>query len=490
MTNAVAIHWFRQDLRVTDNPGLAAAASRGLVLPVYILDDINAGRWKMGEASRWWLHHSLTALDRELAGKLLVLRGDPRQLLPGLVAQHHAATVTWNRCYEPWQWTRDHQVQDRLAEQKVRVETFNGSLLWEPGAVVKADGSPYRVFTPYYQRGCRSAVAPRYPQPLPGHLNLYSGEQTADKMAALDLLPSYNWCGGLQAAWKPGVAGAREQLAEFLKTGLAGYGGGRDIPGAGLVSRLSPCLHFGELSPHQLWYQLQQLSQTSILEESAAALQRQLAWREFSYYQLFHNPELPRRNLHSRFDDFPWRDSAADYRRWCRGQTGYPLVDAGMRELWQTGYMHNRVRMVAASFLVKNLLIDWRRGADWFWDCLVDADLANNSAGWQWVAGSGADAAPYFRIFNPVTQSRRFDPDGVYIRQFLPELAALPDRYLHDPSAAPASALSAVGLELDRDYPRAMVDLSFSRQRALQAYRTLPARTGESAAAETAPSSR
>ena len=428
----------------------------------------------MGGASRWWLHHSLRRLNESLQGRLLVLRGDPLQLLPALAAEVGANAVHWNRCYEPWCIARDSQLKTLLLSDSLNVHSHNGSLLWEPWQVLKSDQTPYQMFTPYYRRGCLQAAAPRLPLPAPGSLRLVA--TAASGVAGIDtlkLLPTIPWDRTMAATWQVGEQAAQQRLQGFLDTGLAGYRQGRNIPQRPNVSRLSPHLHFGEVSPHQVWALAQQAGLEQQVEDDLDCFMSELGWREFSYYLLFHRPGLSRENLQKRFDRFPWGEDVGLLQAWQRGLTGYPLVDAGMRELSKTGYMHNRVRMVVGSFLVKNLLTHWHRGEDWFWDYLVDADLASNSASWQWIAGCGADAAPYFRVFNPVTQSEKFDPQGVYIRRYVPELAQLPDKYLHDPSSAPAAVLSAAGVLLERDYPRAIVDLKGSRERALAAFKTL-----------------
>ncbi|MBK7189725.1 MAG: deoxyribodipyrimidine photo-lyase [bacterium] len=466
MSEPLIIHWFRQDLRLADNPALHRAAAAGRVLPVFVLDDVNAGSLRRGAASRWWLHHSLAALDRSLQGRLVLLRGDALDLVPALAAQVGATAVHWNRCYEPWRIARDTKLKEKLAAQGVAAVSTNGSLLWEPWDVSNAAGKPYQVFTPFYRKGCLNAGAPRLPLPRPETLTLAEPPAKALSLAALELLPRIRWDRQLEPHWQIGEEAATARLASFLAGGLRGYREGRDFPARPHTSRLSPALHFGEVSPNQLWYGARAGAEGPDLDHFLS----ELAWREFSYALLFHHPTLPTDNLQPSFDAFPWDDESTLLRAWQRGQTGIPFVDAGMRELWQTGWMHNRVRMVTGSFLVKNLLLHWQHGEAWFRDCLVDADLAANSASWQWVAGCGADAAPYFRIFNPVLQGRRFDPDGAYTRRFVPELAGLPDRWLFAPWEAPAAVLQAAGVELGKDYPRPVVDLAASRQRALAAY--------------------
>ena len=471
MKQPLVIAWFRQDLRIHDNPALRAAAAQGTVLPIYILDDVNAGDWAMGGASRVWLYHSLQSLDRGLNGKLQLFRGAAREVLNKLVSTHEVAAVYWNRCYEPWRIERDTHIKHDLSVQGVDCHSFNGSLLWEPWDVAKPDGTPYRVFTPFYQKGCYKAPAPRQPLPAPDPLSLHHSLcPDAQELDQLALLPSdLDWHLTLCDRWEIGEDAAMFRLQQFRDECLIEYQRGRDFPAREATSRLSPHLHFGEISPHQLWHPIEQQEHG----ENASHYLREIAWREFSHHLLYHFPQLPQCNFNDRFDDFDWRNDRESLQRWQRGQTGYPIVDAGMRELWQTGYMHNRVRMIVASFLVKNLLIHWRAGADWFWDCLFDADLSNNSASWQWCAGSGADAAPYFRIFNPVLQSQKFDADGVYLLRYCPELGSLPARLRHCPWEASETQLAQAGIRLGVDYPQPMVDLKVTRERALQRYKAL-----------------
>lgn len=467
--NSLAIFWFRQDLRLADNPGLSAAAANHQVLPLYIVDDNNAGPYCAGAASRWWLHHCLQALNRSLDGKLDVYTGDPESILRRLVEVHNITAVYWNRCYEPWRVARDKNIKSTLRQMDISVESFNGSLLWEPWQVRKKDDTPYRVFTPFYRKRCLTVAPPRAPLAAPANLRLANSDLAAERFDALGLLPDIRWDKGLLNHWEIGEQAAAMRLNTFLDNDISGYKEGRNFPAKTSVSRLSPSLHFGELSPNQAWFAAHAQGDNSDIDHFC----NELAWREFSYSLLFHFPDLANKNLQAKFDAFPWQNDDDALKAWQDGQTGYPIVDAGMRELWRTGYMHNRVRMIAGSFLVKNLLIDWRAGERWFWDCLADADLANNSASWQWIAGCGADAAPYFRIFNPTTQGQKFDPDGVYIRRYVPELADLPTKYLFDPSNAPAAVLAAANISLGEDYPAPIVDLKESRERALNAFRSL-----------------
>ena len=459
-------------MRLADNPALAAAAKSGApILPLYILDDENSGDHAMGAASRWWLQQSLTALNNSLAGGLVLMLGDAARILPVLVRDIAAVRVYWNRCYEPWRIERDSAIKKILRADGVSVRSFNGSLLFEPTDVLKADRTPYKVFTPFYRKGClASAPPPRKPLPQPDNMEFFKSNEGVT-LPELQLMPEIEWYEEMRTLWQPGEAGAQERLRQFLANGINNYREGRNRPDLENVSRLSPHLHFGEISPNQVWYAAAE--QGSEDPKDLDHFHSELGWREFSYNLLYHFPEIPFENLQRKFDRFPWRDDPDALALWQQGQTGLPIVDAGMRELWRTGYMHNRVRMIVGSFLVKNLLIDWRHGEAWFWDTLLDADLANNSASWQWIAGCGADAAPYFRIFNPVLQGKKFDPDGIYVRKYVPELAAMPDKYLHNPWEAPAEVLQQAGVALGNDYPQPMVDLKKSRERALAAFSEL-----------------
>ena len=478
---APTIVWFRQDLRVADNPALAAAAALGPVLPIYVLDDAAAGERAVGGASRWWLHHSLDALSRRLAklGAPLVLRrGGAAAVLERLAAETGARGVFWNRVYEPAAAAVERDLAQRLMRAGREARAFSASLLFEPEDIVTKDGRPYQIFTPFW-RACLAAPEPARPSPAPRKLAAPRAVPTGDRLDDWGLLPTKpDWAGGLREAWLgggmgPGEAGAARRLAAFLDDALARYGGDRDRPDRDGTSRLSSHLHFGELSPHQLWHAARAAEAArddAGLPGGAEAYLRQLGWREFSAHLLHHVPSLPDAPLRANFARFPWRRDKKALRAWQRGLTGYPLVDAGMRELWATGWMHNRVRMVVASFLVKHLLLPWQDGERWFWDTLVDADLANNAASWQWVAGSGADATPYFRIFNPTLQGEKFDPDGAYVRRWVPELARLPDRFIHRPAEAPESVLSDAGVALGKSYPRPIVEHAAARSRALAAF--------------------
>jgi len=472
-TQTPVVLWFRQDLRLGDNPALSAAAATGRpILPVYVLDDAGAGDWAMGGASRWWLHHSLSALDRALGGRLVLRAGRSEDVIPELARAVGASGVFLNACSEPWRAAQDASIETALKALGVRWHRAGAATLWAPDAVLKADGTPYRVFTPFYRKGClATAPPPREPLPRPGSWSCHDIDD-GSRLDALGLLPTVDWHGGLEHEWRPGEAGALQRLDEFLTRGIRGYREGRNRPDLRHVSRLSPHLHFGEISPNQVWHAVRPLLGDPELESDVDCFLSELGWREFSHYLLHHWPTLPHENLQPRFDRFPWQQDPELLARWQQGQTGYPIVDAGMRELWQTGYMHNRVRMIVGSFLVKNLLLHWHAGETWFWDTLVDADLASNSASWQWIAGSGADAAPYFRIFNPVTQGRKFDPGGDYVRRFVPELAALDAADIHSPWQAQSTVQRSL------DYPGPIVDLAESRERALAAFRASAGDTG------------
>ena len=472
MKKGTAIHWFRQDLRLSDNPALDSAAQYETLIPIYILDEVNSGEFKMGAASKWWLHQSLTKLNESLDGKLLVYQGNPHEILNKLIEEQEVSYVTWNRCYEPWRIDRDKEIKRNFEDKNVTVESFSASLLWEPWTISKDDGTPYRVFTPFYKKGCLNSEEPRLPAGKVDLSNLYSEDLSSGSITDLNLLPTIKWYKSFEEEWNPGEIGAEQNLNSFLDSGLLNYKEGRNFPSQEFVSRLSPHLHFGEISPNEVWYRAKTKEGISGIEKSLAHFHSELGWREFSYYLLYHFPDLPNKNFQEKFDIFPWQENEEFLALWQKGNTGYPIVDAGMRELWQTGYMHNRLRMIVGSFLVKNLLIDWRFGERWFWDCLVDADLASNSASWQWVAGSGADAAPYFRIFNPITQGLKFDPEGEYTKKYVPELRDLPNKYLFSPWEAPENILADAGIELGKNYPKPMVDLKLSRETALEAFAT------------------
>jgi deoxyribodipyrimidine photo-lyase len=403
------IVWFRNDLRLQDNPALCAAAERGEVIPVYIIDNAAAGQWAMGGASRWWLHHSLAALTKDFKKhgvSFIVRTGDSQTVLQDLLQKTNADAVYWNRRYEPWAIAQDKKIKEVLTETENSVKSFKAALLHEPWEIQNKQGSYFKVFTPFWKH-CLSISNPDVPLPVP-KLQASTHGLTSESLPA-----DPQWSTKLKNYWNPGEKNGWQRLEEFLENDIIHYAASRDYPLKNSTSRLSPHLHFGEISPRQIWYAARFLPATKFMSE--------IGWREFSYHLLYHYPDLPEKPFRTEFNRFPWKIDQAALIAWQRGETGYPLVDAGMRELWHTGYMHNRVRMIAASFLTKHLLIPWQLGAAWFWDTLVDADLSNNSASWQWVAGSGVDASPYFRIFNPIIQAKKFDPEGVYIRQWVSE---------------------------------------------------------------------
>lgn len=470
---APVIVWFRRDLRLRDNPALLSAHESGRpILPLYILDNTKSGEWRMGAASRWWLHSSLKALNEDLGGNLCFAEGDSQSVLMEQIRGSGASAVYWNRCFEPWRMACDSAIEAELASMGIEVKTFNAAMLFEPPATVKSDGTPYKVFTPFYRKGClEKGQPPSFPEAAPENPALI--EKKVLLLDELRLLPDIPWHKKMEPYWQPGEAGAQKRLEEFLEDGLKDYKEGRNFPARPNVSRLSPHLHFGEISPRQVWHDLKARMVADRCERDGEHFLSELGWREFACNLLYHFPGLPRTNLQKKFDKFPWRNDIDALGRWQKGQTGYPIVDAGMRELWETGYMHNRVRMIVGSFLVKNLLLHWHHGEEWFWDTLVDADLANNSFGWQWIAGCGADAAPYFRIFNPVTQGRKFDSGGIYVRRHVPEIAKLPDKYLHSPWDAPNDVLKRANVKLGENYPAPIVDLKQSRERALAAFKAL-----------------
>ena len=471
----VSIYWIRKDLRIHDNPALVASIENGVVLPIYILDDTNPGEHKLGSASRIWLHQSLEKLNQKFDNSLKFFKGNPIDILANICKTEKICKIFWNRVYEPWSIQRDKKIKDTLKTHGIDVSSFNSSLLWEPWEVLKNDGTPYRVFTPYYRRGCLSAKEPRLPINTPNEIKYYELKKTISiDISNFDLLPKHNWKDKIIKKWKIGEDAARERLEEFVHNELDGYKDGRNFPNRKNVSRLSPHLHWGEISPNTIWHRVWNLQElnTNKFQDTDTFLS-EMGWREFSYYLLFYFPDLPRKNLQTKFDKFSWDNNTSFLEAWKYGQTGYPIVDAGMRELWSTGYMHNRLRMIVGSFLVKNLLLHWHEGEKWFWDCLVDADLASNSAGWQWIAGCGADAAPYFRIFNPITQGLKFDPDGHYIRKFVPEISQLPNKYLFNPWEAPSDVLKKANINLGENYPKPIVDIKISRERALSAFAKL-----------------
>ncbi len=479
MPNPV-IYWFRSDLRLSDLPGLAAACTAGDVIPVYILDDSVGGDWALGGASQWWLHYSLQALSNDLeaqGGKLILRRGDTAAELASLIKETGAKQIFASRQYQPWAAEIEHAVRDIAAEHGAEFRRYPGTLLFEPEDIRTGSGTPFKVFTPFW-RACLKSTPPKAPLAIPP-LAFADPMPESDRLEDWNLRPQRpNWAAGWEDLWQPGEAGAANALAQFLAAHVEDYGDGRDFPAQPNTSRLSPFLKFGEVSPRQIWWAAQNSKhEHPELSGSIDKFLSEIGWREFCYHLVTQFPAMPDRAFNGKFDAFPWAGNQEHIAAWQRGMTGYPIVDAGMRELWHTGFMHNRVRMVVASFLTKHLLTHWRVGELWFWDCLLDADIASNACSWQWVGGSGADASPYFRIFNPIAQGEKFDKTGEYTRHWVPEIAELPDKFLHKPWEAPALILEAAGVSLGETYPEPIVDHKTAREIALEAYATLKGQT-------------
>ncbi len=476
---ATAIIWLRQDLRLEDNPALVESLNSDYsVIPAYIYAPDEEGAWPSGAASRWWLHQSLKNLDKDLGAlksRLVIRRGDSLDELQKLIAETKAVAVFWNRRYEPAAIARDTKIKEQLIDAQIEVKSFNASLLFEPWTIKNKAGKPFRVFTPFWKT-CLSYAEP--PEPLPAPANIHPPAKFPQSLALdeLELEPKIKWAEGIRQAWIPGESGAKVQLDKLIEDVLQDYSDSRNRPDQAGVSRLSPYLHFGEIGPRQIWHRVKDEVGTkhgARLKTGAQVYLKEIVWREFAYHLLYHFPYSQDRPLYEQFTDFPWRRDSRALKRWQRGLTGFPLVDAGIRELWHTGWMHNRVRMVVGSFLVKDLLLPWQDGARWFWDTLVDADLASNTMGWQWVAGCGADAAPYYRVFNPILQGKKFDPDGDYVRKWVPELAALKGDKIHTPWLLSDEELKQAGIVLGKSYPTPIVDHSAARLRALAALKSI-----------------
>lgn len=462
---------FHRDLRTADHPALSAAAATQMpVIPLYVWDPVTPGPRVPGGASKWWLHHSLESLGKRLeaAGSPLVLRvGKTIQTALELARTENAAALYFTRGYEPW-WREVEDGLQKACDGHLKVKRFSGRLLLEPEDVSTGSGEPYKVYTPFWNAVAGKAL--RQPRPAVERLRAPARQVKSVPLEDLELLPTRpNWAAKFSGLWEPGSEGAERRLRDFTEEAIDAYHEERNRPDRPGTSRLSPHLHFGEISPAQCWAAVEAATGNR-WGQGAETFLKEIAWREFSYHLLFHYPWLPDQAFRKGFRQFPWREDDAALNAWQQGKTGYPIVDAGMRQLWATGWMHNRVRMIVASFLTKNLLLSWQTGEQWFWDCLVDADLASNSAGWQWVAGSGVDAAPYFRVFNPVAQGQRFDPEGAYVRTWVPELAALDAKHIHAPWEAPAQFLKGSGVELGRNYPHPIVDHKKTRERALAAF--------------------
>lgn len=465
---------FREDLRLSDNPALVAAVATGRpLICLFVFDPAE----RAGGARKWWLHHALAALAKDVdaaGGQLTLVAGAQNQRVLDIVANANVAEVFWTRRYGPDHIKMDTDLKSALEQSGIQVTSLNGRLLLEPWALKTGTGGHYRVFTPFWKAmkraGDMRAIVPRVTQ-----MNGYTGDVGGVNSASLALLPEHpNWARAFPDHWTPGEAGADARLTAFISDAATRYRDERNRPDKNGTSGLSPHLHHGEISPIQIWHAVHlAVDKGDIPEDQADVFLSEIAWREFSYTLLFHHPDLETQEINPKFTDFPWGRDDGALAAWQSGQTGYPVVDAGMRQLWQTGWMHNRVRMIVGSFLVKHLMVDWRAGKDWFWDTLVDADLAANSASWQWIAGCGADAAPYFRVFNPILQGERFDPNGDYIRRYVPELSNVPDKYLCAPWTAPAGVLNDAGVTLGVDYPKPIVDHKLGRERALAAYKSI-----------------
>ena len=465
------IVWFRKDLRLTDHLALRAAVERGPVIPVFIWAPEEEGDWPLGAASRWWLQQTLSQLNDDLHtlnSRLILRQGPTLASLKALIKESGATAVYWHRRYEPAIIQRDKQIKQSLKEAGLEAISYNGSLLYEPWTVSTKAGTPFKVFTPFW-KSCLSQQSPASPLPHPQFIPPPSNWPSSKALSSFSLAPRKNWAAGFEKAWTPGSNGAQTCLQKFVNTACDAYQTNRDRVDIDGISRLSPHLHFGEISPRQIWSAVEIATKGAAIDQPTGhPFLRQLGWREFAHHLLFHFPLTPKKPLRPAFETFPWIDDNIALRRWQQGRTGIPLVDAAMRHLWHEGWMPNRARMVVASYLTKNLLINWQAGAAWFWDTLVDADLANNTLGWQWTAGCGADAAPYFRIFNPVSQAIKFDPEGTYIRRWLPPLARYPRPYLYKPWE-----VSQTAPPLETTYPTPLIDLSKSRRRALEAYQQM-----------------
>jgi deoxyribodipyrimidine photo-lyase len=462
------IHWFRQDLRIHDNPALSEACKNAQILPVYINDYGSIS--EPGSVSKSWLHRSLENLNESLKGNLQVFQGDTKSILLKLIDKYDINKLVWNKVYSPENLNLDSEVIQLLTNKHIDYNCFNGSLLVDPSEILNQQQLPYKVFTPFSKK-INTLMSNIRPLTDITHISWIEDNEKECKLLDLGLLAKPDRTNQLLKNWSIGEKAAAKQCDIFVNKGLNNYKLGRDFPGLNNVSKLSPYLHFGEISPIQIWNAVSELREK--LEDDSDKFLSELSWREFSYYLLYHFPSLPYKNVQEKFDNFPWEENTIHLIQWQKGITGYPLVDAGMRELFSTGYMHNRLRMIVGSFLVKNLLINWHYGRDWFWERLVDADIANNSTGWQWITGCGVDAAPYFRIFNPIIQGRKFDPDGQYIKTYVPELKNLPTKYLFSPWEAPESILDKSGVRLGIDYPWPIVDLKESREKALKAFASI-----------------
>ena len=461
---------FRKDLRLQDNTALAEAIELGQsILPVFIWCPDECVDWAPGAASKWFLHQALGSLQAQLSdhgGDLVLAEGKTLTVLKALIKKTGASAVYWNRCYEVPIRERDAEIKKTLREEGVRVESFNSSLLNEPHTVSTGSDKPYKVYTPYWKKVKDRKIQ----EPVKPDLNTANFASTrglGQSLSSLNLLPKERWYKKFETIWDASESAAMARLDKFLADPVMSYDTGRDIPDIEGTSSLSPYLHWGLIGPRQIMHRLRE--KHNLHAKGPQIFAKEIYWREFAYNVLYHFPHTPDEPLQEKYADFPWEKDKLMLKRWQKGQTGYPIVDAGMRQLYETGWMHNRVRMIVSSLLVKHLLQDWKDGARWFWDTLVDADLASNTLGWQWSGGCGADAAPYFRIFNPMTQGKKFDPDGDYVRRWVPELKDVPSKFIHEPWEAPEGLLERANCKLGEDYPELVIEHKEGRARALAA---------------------
>ena len=481
MPAPTTVVWFRNDLRVDDHPALTAAIARGNVIPLFIWSPDEEGEWPVGAASRWWLNKSLIELGNALeqrGSRLTVRAGQTHEALEQVLDETNADAVYWNRRYEPASIERDRNLKTWLKSREIDASSFNGQLLVEPWEVQTGAGKPYQVFTPFWKT-CLKQLSVAPPTSAPATIPAPANWPDSVGLEALKLQPTLSWADGFSEYWQPGAEGAADKLTRFLDQAVGSYKEDRNIPSVIGSSRLSPHLHFGEISIRRVWHATLARERSTASEsdaENIRVFKSELGWREFAHHVLFHFPRTESAPLRPAFGHFDWTEDDSALKAWQRGLTGYPIVDAGMRELWQTGWMHNRVRMITGSFLAKDLMISWQKGAEWFWDTLVDASLPNNTLGWQWISGCGADAAPYFRIFNPVSQGKKFDPDGAYVSKWIPELAKLPPKWIHCPWEASEMVLQTAGVVLGSNYPKPMCDHGERRKEALDRFAAIKGR--------------
>ncbi len=463
------ILWFRKDFRLDDNPALLEASKHTEIIPIFIFDRNLEEYNSIGEASYWWLENSLISLNKDLNNKLSILEGNSLEIIINLIKEEKAKYIYWNRCYEPDRIDADTLIKKEIRKLNVITKSFNSSLLWEPWNIKNKSGNFYKVFTPFFKKGCLESVEPRKPLNKPKNLFFLKPHKRNYNYQFKYQHKKHKWYLKFVKIWNISETAARAKFDNFLNNGARDYSEGRNFPYKNSVSKISAYLHWGQISPFRLWYE----AKRKMLGKHLEIFLSELGWREFSYHLLYHYPNINKQNLKRQFDKLDWNVDEQLLSKWKHGKTGFPIVDAGMRELWETGYMHNRLRMITASFLVKNLLIHWKEGEKWFWNCLLDADLANNSASWQWVAGTGSDAAPFFRIFNPITQAQKFDKDALYIRKYIPEIAKLPNKLIFTPWLADRKDLEDANITLGIDYPHPIIDYPESRKRALDAFKKI-----------------